>query len=418
MWFVGFDLIAHFRSDESRLEEVAIKRLLQGDNAGFRDIRNKLEPVLNEHFEYYKHLPEPLKLKFLLRTSVWMKRKRFSGREGLVVTEEMKMLISASAIQLTFGLSDFQLNHFSEIVIYPDVFLSTATNNLHRGETSMKGYIVLSWKHFLEGYKFSSDKLNLGLHELAHALDLSRIVKSTDPFFHAYFVKWMAASNTEFNAVNEEEQHFLRNYAGTNQREFFAVCVEHFFEDPYGFKERLPVLYRHLSVLLRQDPVAISNNSTAQVQWISNVPDKSKLTEAYYRSSLGIWYAIKGVVVPLGCYFFLSAMNSGADLSVASVLFSVIIAVGVINFVNRLRVLEVMDGFVVIKSLLFNSYRKSYAFGNIISIRYFPTRNGTLAVTVVEEGTIITLNPKVSLERSEYVKLQETLANKDIMMSF
>lgn len=109
-----------------------------------------------------------------------IKHKEFIAKENLEITEEIKILISASMVQLTFGLRDFVLPDFHTFIIYPGVYKSPSTGILHRGETSMKGYVVLSWEHFMQGYENSEDKINLGLHELAHALDLSRIVKSAE----------------------------------------------------------------------------------------------------------------------------------------------------------------------------------------------------------------------------------------------
>ncbi|WP_374707785.1 zinc-dependent peptidase [Flavobacterium sp. J372] len=36
---------------------------------------------------------------------------------------------------------------------------------------------------------------------------------------------------------------YLRDYAYTNQFEFLAVVLEHFFETPTEFKQRFPELY-------------------------------------------------------------------------------------------------------------------------------------------------------------------------------
>ncbi|MBK9639057.1 MAG: zinc-dependent peptidase [Bacteroidetes bacterium] len=139
---------------------------------------------------------------------------------------------------------EFVLPDFRTFIIYPGVY------NLHQlGPTSRnkyEGICYLSWQHFIEGYENSEDKINLGLHELAHALDLSRIVKSADPHFYEYFLKFQTVSSDVFYDVGELDHHFLRKYAGANEREFFSVCVEHFFEDPVGFKSNLPKIYEHL----------------------------------------------------------------------------------------------------------------------------------------------------------------------------
>lgn len=81
-----------------------------------------LEKYLLKGFPYYDRLPEPLKVKFLLRVKNFIRNKQFEGREGLEVTDEIKSWVAASAIQLTFGLSKYSLEHFSKIIVYPAAF--------------------------------------------------------------------------------------------------------------------------------------------------------------------------------------------------------------------------------------------------------------------------------------------------------
>ena len=48
--------------------------------------------------------------------------------------------------------------------------------------------------------------------------------------------------------------NLLNKYAATNFEEFWAVCIETFFEKPVPFREQLPELYHSLCHLLNQDP--------------------------------------------------------------------------------------------------------------------------------------------------------------------
>ena len=58
----------------------------------------------------------------------------------------------------------------------------------------------------------------------------------------------------ETKVFNEKGEHYLRAYAFTNEYEFFAVSIEHFFEDPKGMKAAHPDLYDCLKKLINQDP--------------------------------------------------------------------------------------------------------------------------------------------------------------------
>ncbi len=49
----------------------------------------------------------------------FIKSKEFIGNQHDLVNFEQKVLMSALAIQLTFGFRDFQLIHLSKIIVYP-----------------------------------------------------------------------------------------------------------------------------------------------------------------------------------------------------------------------------------------------------------------------------------------------------------
>lgn len=52
-------------------------------------------------------LSKNLQMKFLLHVRKFMSEKKFEGRSDLIITEEIKALVSAAAVQLTFGLNKY-----------------------------------------------------------------------------------------------------------------------------------------------------------------------------------------------------------------------------------------------------------------------------------------------------------------------
>lgn len=225
------------------------------DNDALPVPRAYMQRLLIEKFPYFRTLPAPLKEKFLDRTSEFISSKEFSPRKGLLLTDEMKVLVSASAIQVTLGLKQYLFDNFPRIVIYPEQYLSKQTNKYHKGDVNLGGVIALSWHDFREGYDNSVNNRNLGLHEMAHAVRFDKFRGDYDEFFSAYFDKWSRIAKAEFDNVRAENaSSIFRDYAGTNMNEFFAVCVEHFFETPGKFRDELPELYRHTCILLNQDP--------------------------------------------------------------------------------------------------------------------------------------------------------------------
>ncbi len=216
--------------------------------------------ILQEYSAYYRLLAPEDQKRFERRLQRFMYSKKFVTRGFKVVTDEMRVLISASAIQLTFGLPKIYLANFDRILIYPDSYYSNITQRYHLGEVNPRaGIIVLSWKSFVDGYANLKDSLNVGIHEMAHAIHFENRIKNKEYDFldNGALQKLAEITRREVPIIREGNGHFFRDYAGTNAYEFFAVSLEYFFEKPLQFSEAIPDLYDTLKKLLNQDPVAL-----------------------------------------------------------------------------------------------------------------------------------------------------------------
>ncbi len=214
--------------------------------------------ILRKYFDYYQNLNSEQRLSFEKKVHQFMRLKQFIPRGIDSVTLEMKTLISACAVQLTFGLPYVFLRHFKRILVYPDNYYSTINHNYHKGEVNPRyGIIVMSWKAFVQGY-YKKQGINLGLHEMAHALHLENMILNDEfDFLDSTILKdWSKLAKIEMVKIKNGTS-FFRSYGGSNEHEFFAVAVENFFERPREFKARVPEAYRVLSQLLNQDPAHI-----------------------------------------------------------------------------------------------------------------------------------------------------------------
>lgn len=245
--FIGifYDLINYFFREDIN------KYLL------IKPLRKKHKKILCDYFTYYRELPPRKQKLFEKRVRKFMDLKEFVPRGGLAeITDTMETLISATAIQLTFGLPGVYFTHFKRILVYPDDYYSSIYKRYHRGEVNPGlGLIILSWKYYLEGYIQKKDGINLGLHEMAHALHLENRI-----FNQEYrFLDEEALSR--FNQLTKEELNipggkgFFRQYAHFDEYEFFAVAVEQFFENPEKFYRYNPEMYNLMTRMLNQDPL-------------------------------------------------------------------------------------------------------------------------------------------------------------------
>ncbi|MBL7859502.1 MAG: zinc-dependent peptidase [Cyclobacteriaceae bacterium] len=220
--------------------------------------------ILLRYFPYYQKLSPGHKLTFERKVCEFIYRKRFIPRNTIHVTTEAKVLIAASAVQITFGLPHVYLQHFSKILVYPDAYYSSITERFHKGEVNPRfGIIVLSWQSFVEGYIHPTDAVNLGLHEMAHALRIENIIRNDEYNFFddALLEQFDSWAYKVCSTIDTWREGFLRPYACTNVHEFFSVSVENFFERPALLKTELPEVYSILVKLLNQDPLNLTHQT-------------------------------------------------------------------------------------------------------------------------------------------------------------
>lgn len=220
----------------------------------YRRLTPEQESYLSD-FIYYQSMPPSLKRIFQHRLNRFMDKKKFISPAGFEITEEVKTMVSASAIQLTFGMTNYSYKSYDTLIIHPSSYFSPVTGKYHLGEVNPKGAIVLSWEDFNKGYEDPFDNRNLGLHEFAHALFLNVVHgRDEDIRLTFHFDEFRKEGDVEFFRMRKENNGYLRDYAATNLMEFFAVSVEHFFEAPNAMKKSLPGLYKSMTRILGQDP--------------------------------------------------------------------------------------------------------------------------------------------------------------------
>jgi MtfA peptidase len=212
--------------------------------------------VLDKRFPYFAKLGIGERTRFLNRHKKFMKSKLFKIHDASGF-KEMPILISATAIQLSFGLEEYMLPYYLNIHIFPQEFLGMhPTMRFLEGNVSANN-INISWKHYLEGYEKTSDGQNLGLHEMAHAYYSQNF--TFDGEKDRCFIHGFSSYNICGNKIFEEEKiqsgKLFSDYALKNFQEFWAESVEIFFERPEEMKVQYSDLYESISALLNQRPV-------------------------------------------------------------------------------------------------------------------------------------------------------------------
>lgn len=213
--------------------------------------KRKLKPnqlaILKQEFSFYNRLDSKRKRYFEHRIAVFLKKKSLEGKDGFVITEEVKILVAATAIMLTFGFRNYLIQFVKRIIVYPTAYYSAFSKTHNKGEFNPRlKTLVLSWDNFIEGYRIEDDKLNLGIHEFAHAIHFNSL-KSED-INSIIFVDTFNELRTRLNkdAILKkrlEKSNLLRDYAFTNDSELLAVLLETFIESPKEFRKQFPSIY-------------------------------------------------------------------------------------------------------------------------------------------------------------------------------
>ncbi|MCB2221257.1 MAG: zinc-dependent peptidase [Bacteroidetes bacterium] len=212
--------------------------------------------ILEENFEFFRHFNPKQQRHFASRVMLFIRDKKFEGRDQLKITFKMKILIAATAVRVTLGLKTFTFPSFHTILIYPAKFYSGFSKAVVKGETNMAGVMVLSWQDFLFGVSDQNDNLNLGYHEFGHALFVERFRETMDSKFMDNYDRWRRLVFSKGKLREAELKQTFRAYANYNEHEFFAVAVENFLERPGKFKRDLPNLYALMTKMLNQDPLS------------------------------------------------------------------------------------------------------------------------------------------------------------------
>jgi Mlc titration factor MtfA (ptsG expression regulator) len=201
----------------------------------------------------------------------FLRKVRFVGCDGLVVTDEMRLVVAAQACLLIAGHRVKPYEELMSVLLYPDEFLVnrttedeagvvTESEDVLSGESHDTARVILSWRDIKEPLD-EGDICNVVLHEFAHYLDHSVGGAFTDVEDRNQSLKdWHVVLAAEFDAhceaVEADEETLIEPAGAEDPSEFFAYATEVFFEAPAELKERHPRLYEGLKNGYRLDPAA------------------------------------------------------------------------------------------------------------------------------------------------------------------
>lgn len=257
----AFFLYRHFAKRKKRAQLLATPLTPQQ-----RQIVEQLVPLVTL-------LPKDLRAAHEGKINLFLDQVTFRGKNGVEVTEAMKLSIAAQACLLIVN-SDLWYDTIRNVLLYPAVFDTgrgrhdEGVIHEHRqgtlGESWDRGPVVLSWDHALHGGLRAHDGENVVIHEFAHQLDSLSGHTNGIPILRKgqAYAGWETAMLDAYHAhvakVQAGEPTLIDPYGATNHEEFFAEGIVTFFERPQALLAHEPALYAEFSELLALDPASWS----------------------------------------------------------------------------------------------------------------------------------------------------------------
>lgn len=226
------------------------------------------EPVLEAGFDHWNLLDDAELERMRMLVTRFFHGRRWEAAQGMDLTDDVKVLISAQASMLLLGLDLDEYLDVSSVIVHKSTMRvkknrptgggvwSAGTQHIS-GQAHHRGPVMLSWSAARHGARVPERGMNVVYHEFAHRLDMmDGVTDGTPPLGdEAAQARWQAVFSEAFARVHDGES-ILRNYAGTNPGEFFAVATEVFFNRPFDVYTHEPDLYDELRSFYGQDPAS------------------------------------------------------------------------------------------------------------------------------------------------------------------
>ena len=237
------------------------------------------EAILQQHLPVFRLLPEADRSELRSYIRWFLASKVFEGGGGMVITDEIRVLIAAQACLLLLHRETPCYQHLRLIRVYPGAELAVSSAETIGGESWESGVVLLTWDSVRYGAANPFDGDNLVLHEFAHQLDYEEGQTDGTPLLArgmapaekmGAYIAWAKMLSEEYEqfrrSLDRGDKTVMDSYGATDQAEFFAVATECFFEKPKQLVKKHPALYEALKQFYKQDPAAwlVSHPPTIQ----------------------------------------------------------------------------------------------------------------------------------------------------------
>jgi Mlc titration factor MtfA (ptsG expression regulator) len=226
---------------------------------------------IEQNVGHFALLPPELQSRLRDITRILVAEKRWLGRGGVFLNEEMQVTVAAQAALMLLGNARGYFRSVGEVVIFPTEFRTPVADDdweddmlsdtMSAGQAAPRGTVLLAWDEVTREGRDPAAGYNVVIHEFAHQLDFAEGLSSGVPALgnRSLESRWKYAMTVAFSdhrrAVKDESAElFFTPHAAESELEFFADLSEAFFCRPRDLKALFPALYELLAAYYALDP--------------------------------------------------------------------------------------------------------------------------------------------------------------------
>ncbi len=230
----------------------------------------KWSAILHNNLPPYQNIPPRLQQQLQDYIRIFISEKSFEGCGGLILTDEIKVTISAQACMLLLNRRCDCYPKLYSVLVYPSTYVAGSRSRLalppsdtsvRLGESWNHGAVVLAWDSVKQGAVNFRDGHNVTMHEFAHQLDQEDGRGDGAPILEirSAYSTWSQVFSKEYELLqyktSKGKKSVMDEYGATDAAEFFAVATETFFEKPVQLKKKHPELYHELQGFYKVNPL-------------------------------------------------------------------------------------------------------------------------------------------------------------------
>ena len=182
---------------------------------------------------FFKKLSPADKTKFCTRVALYMEANEFMPKGMESVPLDIKAVIAASAVQLTFNRENYLMDKFEHIIVYPHPFPSPQYKGWHASEIYEEdGVIMFSAEQLMAGFAQPKQYFHTGLYEYA------KVFMRCHPDIE--FPEFNENIWPQFQQISNFPKTALENVMGLKNLDLKAIGVVYYLIFAERFKIILP----------------------------------------------------------------------------------------------------------------------------------------------------------------------------------